>query len=642
MMKAWKTKLHRGQKEGNNHAKKSLRATDDVKQQTRSAAVSTMGINLTSCLKKIGYDTDDFVADGKKSESVSTGVSKGSSTLDSRTVTTDGCSSKSKKVRFDVVEIRQYERIASDNPCCSSGPPIGIGWNHGETHRADVNDYEHSRSDRNSNFVIVLSRSEREELLLEWDVDSRNIASSVRAALKTKFQRKQTVINARKYSKIEEAIEITSKRLKKALLPRRMTNDGVDELLERTPSQVFDYSRAGETVSTSSGEEDSKSRIEMTEPDEDIIEKLMQNTFDIPAVGVCDECSDTNNALDDDEFTLGATTLGNTSAFSPSIIEMEKFYRELELEMFGEETELPSMVGQTLEVPFDAKRNITKLNTTSGGGVSIQDDMSFDGCSISNPRSAHDEKLSSPHFHDESQRNSYDDYALRDAQEPSYAYDAPKTSTRNRVHRHHFMENNFDQPPLNQCTSLPLHSIVANPGMTNNNSMNHPVSRYPTSQRQSMPVSQSESDPYYTQYSCGHHRPIHSQRYNDHHYRRGRGGSFDSSNDIAPIQNSIQYSSPGSQAQHCAQSHFHPQSLPTALSLDAADFSFRNSDPGGHYAHRSFPRLSRDSNNIDEPQVRHTPLHGNLSANQWMDGSDCECSYCNNNTTVTITEEGDC
>jgi hypothetical protein len=123
MMKAWKIKVHRGQKEGKNHAKKSLRAIDDVKQ-TRSEA-STIGINLTSCLKKTDYDTDVFVADGKKSESDSTGVSKGSSTLDSGTVTTDGCSSRLKKVRFDVVEIRQYERIASDNPCCSSGPPIG-------------------------------------------------------------------------------------------------------------------------------------------------------------------------------------------------------------------------------------------------------------------------------------------------------------------------------------------------------------------------------------------------------------------------------------------------------------------------------------------------------------------------------------
>jgi hypothetical protein len=523
-----------------------------------------------------------------------------------------------------------------------------IGWNHGETHKADVNDYEHSRSDRNSNLVIVLSRSEREELLLEWDVDSKNIASSVRAALKTKFQRKQTVINARKFSKLEEAIEVTSKRLKKALLPRRMTHDGVDELLERTPSKVFDtdYSRAGETVSTSSGEEDSKSLIGMTELDEDIIEKLMQNTFDIPAVGVCDERNDKNNALDDDEFTLGATTLGNTSAFSPSIIEMEKFYRELELEMFGEEIELPSMVGQMLEVPFDAKRNIAKLNTTSGGGgsggVSIQNEMPFDGFSGSNSWSAHHEKFSSPYLHDESQRNSCDDYALRDGQEPSYAYDAPKPSTRNRVHEHHFMENNFDQPPFNQCASSPLHSTFANPGMANNNSMNHPVSRYPTSQRQSIPVSQSEPDSYYTQYSYGHYRPTRSQRDNDRHYRRGRGGSFDSSYDIAPIQNTIQYSSPGSQAQHYAQSYFHPQSLPTASSLDAADFSFQNSDPGGHYAHRSFPRSWRDSNNIDEPQVRHTPLHGNLSANQWMDGSDCECSYCNNNTTVTITEEGGC
>jgi len=642
MMKAWKKKLYREQKEDNNDAKKSLRVTNDVKQ--RRSAASTIDTNRTSCLKKPEYDTDGSVSDGQNSKFDALEFSKGSSNLGSiagRTATTCGDSPISKKVRFDVVEIRQYERIASDNPCCSSGPPIGIGWNHGEIHRTNVNDYEQSRGGRNFNLDIVLTRSRREALLSEWDVDTRTIVASTRAAMKTKFQRKQTVINARKFSKLEEVMESTSRRLRKVLLPRRRIDDGADESLEVTPSQIFelDHSRGGETISTSSADEDNKSHIHATEPDEDLIEKLMKNSFDIPTVGICNEGDD--NASNCDEFTLGATTLGNTSTYSPSITEMEIFYRELELEMFGEEIELPSMVGQTLEVPLDAKRNSTNLNTSSSGGAVIQDEMSFDGNSCSNPQSAHVEKYPSRSFPDESHSDSYDNRALSDDQGSSYTYDAPNTSTRTRIYQHQFIENHYDQPPFTQDASPTLdavyqrtHSIINNPHREHNDSMNHSVPLDPTAQRQTMSVSQSGLDPHYTQYR-GYHEPINSQRDNYRHHHRRRNGSFDSYCNIAPKPNNIQYSSPASRLQQNAQSHFQPQYLPTASSLDTADFSFRYSDPGGHIAQRSFPQ-SRDSH-FDGPQVRHMPLHGHLSANQWMDEADRKRSYCNN-TTVTITE----
>ena len=126
MLKGWKKKNHKEQKERKNHTKKCLRATNDAKQNR--SATSAVDMNLTSCLKKLDYEIGRSVFDCKKLESDSKRVSKELSISDSipgRTVTTCGCSSRSKTVQFDAVEIRQYERIASDNPCCSSGPPIG-------------------------------------------------------------------------------------------------------------------------------------------------------------------------------------------------------------------------------------------------------------------------------------------------------------------------------------------------------------------------------------------------------------------------------------------------------------------------------------------------------------------------------------
>ena len=121
-MKLWTMKFHRRPKERKHSQQKCLQTSDDSKE--RYIAGSTTGINLASSLKTSKFAGDGSVSVGRKSDSDSTGVSKGTSSLDYFTdKTTSTCGSK--KVRFDFVEIREYERTASDNPCCSSGPPIG-------------------------------------------------------------------------------------------------------------------------------------------------------------------------------------------------------------------------------------------------------------------------------------------------------------------------------------------------------------------------------------------------------------------------------------------------------------------------------------------------------------------------------------
>lgn len=527
---------------------------------------------------------------------------------------------------------------------------FSIGWDYGEeTQRLNINDYEQNRGDRKVNLEMVLSRKERETLLLESNVDMKDIVACTRAALKTKFQRKQTVINARKLSKLEEVIEITSRRLKKALFPRTRINDPADELIEFTTSRIIEAdhtSTANETIPTSLDGEDDKSLIHVTEPDEDEMEKLIESSFvDSHAVDECGEGDD--NANVSDEFTLGATTLGNTSAFSPSIIEMEKFYRELELEMFGEETELPSMLGQTLEIPLDAQRDNKNLSTASNDVKVIPDNRSFDANASSSPQPAHLEKYPSRAFRDESQSSSYDDRAFGPAQDPSWMYNDPNTATRNRSHQHYSLESQLDQPPFYYAGSQPhqseyeMDSKFTTPHVPYSESTINPLPHYPTTTRRPMPVAQNGLDPNFTQYNCDYYGHLqHSNGHNCSNNPRQRSGSFDSSYNIAPTQNANQYLPYEGRLRQSAQAHYHSQYLPGGSSLDTAEFSARYSAPGGQYEHWSSPRAARRSN-FNEPRVRHMPMLGHLSANQWMEGSNQERYFCNNDSTVIITE-GDC
>ena len=469
-----------------------------------------------------------------------------------------------------------------------------IGWNHDAPSVSNVDDYEESRGPRKVNMEFVLDRTEREALLLEWDVDTKTIAASTRAANKAKAERKQTIINSRKLSKLEAVMELTSKKLKKALLPTRRNDFGAEKQLESTTSEGFasDLSGTGDTVSISSrgdSEDIKSSPHHVVETDENIMEKLINSSLDDPSTGRRDENDD--GASKDDDFTLGATTLGNSSAFSPSVIEMEKFYKELELEMFGEEIELPSMIGQTLEVPLHIGSKDS--NNTSSKNAKIQNETSSYEKSISNLQSSHLER-----YPKQFQEDSYDDSTLRYTQHMFEEFGRS-------IRQYQCMETLHDQrhipPPRTYLTGI------------------DPYRPYNGSTSSTMSFARSEPSQNYAEASPRFDQFMHSPR--DGHQRnyRQRGVSFDSAYDLAQRHCANPYLSPANQwgpAQTC----FEYEHIQTASSLDTTQSNVRHSDPGPYRSgRRSSHRRTRRSNS-GGPRVHHMPQRGSFSSHEWIDG----------------------
>ena len=123
---------------------------------------------------------------------------------------------KTSKTSFSTIEIRFYERILGDNPSCSTGPSLSIGWNYDVDNviRLPLDKFEYMRSDRLDGPELVISREEREEMLEELGYKERDIADAVRSNIRVKNQRRQTINNL-SVMPVEEIIEKASRKMKK-------------------------------------------------------------------------------------------------------------------------------------------------------------------------------------------------------------------------------------------------------------------------------------------------------------------------------------------------------------------------------------------------------------------------------------------
>ncbi|GAX17603.1 hypothetical protein FisN_18Lh259 [Fistulifera solaris] len=137
-----------------------------------------------------------------------------------------------KGIQFHNIEIREYARTLSDNPSCTAGPPIGIAWEYNpQSTVISLDKYEEMRPPRRAHFEMVLPRDIRQQMLrYEWDVSQTQIANAVRANIKIKNQRRQTVTNLDKHSKVEELLENAGRSLVRKMLFKKSTRKEMEEL----------------------------------------------------------------------------------------------------------------------------------------------------------------------------------------------------------------------------------------------------------------------------------------------------------------------------------------------------------------------------------------------------------------------------
>ena len=123
------------------------------------------------------------------------------------------------KISFGHIHVRTYERILGDNPC-SNGPPLSIGWRFNHKRAVSVDDFERVRLvTRKDSQDLILPRERREAMLMDIGYSRAELAESIRANIKIKSQRRQTVHNL-PVAKLEEVAEKMKRKVKGVFTPK--------------------------------------------------------------------------------------------------------------------------------------------------------------------------------------------------------------------------------------------------------------------------------------------------------------------------------------------------------------------------------------------------------------------------------------
>jgi hypothetical protein len=129
----------------------------------------------------------------------------------------DDLSKASSAVSFSEVQFREYERILSDNPSVTDGPPIGIGWKYDPKEiKIPVDEYESARPPRRVKEEFLMPAKVRRTMLLdEYAYPYAQLRRTVSETDSVKAHRRRLARRPRALEKADELMESSKRHLRR-------------------------------------------------------------------------------------------------------------------------------------------------------------------------------------------------------------------------------------------------------------------------------------------------------------------------------------------------------------------------------------------------------------------------------------------
>eukprot|EP00814_Leptocylindrus_danicus_P017681 CAMPEP_0116024918 /NCGR_PEP_ID=MMETSP0321-20121206/12669_1 /TAXON_ID=163516 /ORGANISM="Leptocylindrus danicus var. danicus, Strain B650" /LENGTH=169 /DNA_ID=CAMNT_0003496873 /DNA_START=350 /DNA_END=860 /DNA_ORIENTATION=+ len=120
-----------------------------------------------------------------------------------------------RKVSFGAVQFREHELVLGDNPSCSMGPPVSLGWGFKDRRPMNLDLFEQARSGtRRNDKEFYMPTCVREEMLFERDYSRAELREVVTEIGRIQHQRTETVKKL-KFAPCEEVFEKARRKLRR-------------------------------------------------------------------------------------------------------------------------------------------------------------------------------------------------------------------------------------------------------------------------------------------------------------------------------------------------------------------------------------------------------------------------------------------
>ena len=108
---------------------------------------------------------------------------------------------------------------------------FSLGWGYEREKSIEVDEYESKKSlIRKNQTQLVLSRQERESILLEWGFSVHEIVDAIRCNVRAKHQRRHSVYSLGRYDRWEEMMQKARRRLRRTILLQKPSGQRAKEL----------------------------------------------------------------------------------------------------------------------------------------------------------------------------------------------------------------------------------------------------------------------------------------------------------------------------------------------------------------------------------------------------------------------------
>jgi len=148
-----------------------------------------------------------------------------------------------RRVSFDSIKIREYQRQLGDNPSCEKGPPISISWDHHNEMEFTVDDYEQYHPNRRDRSELLIPADERADMLMESGHSRKEIWAAVSQVNISKKKRRDSANEDEKVVALMQSVSRKFKRFMKPKSKKKLLKCGKMYLKAKWPFPIWEKPR---------------------------------------------------------------------------------------------------------------------------------------------------------------------------------------------------------------------------------------------------------------------------------------------------------------------------------------------------------------------------------------------------------------